>query len=1016
MGLNYDIAVVLYDEDDNAIKNAKVHAFFNKVNGSSSDSKWNEDIQKTSGTGKTSFNLGDDSFLTSNGKIDNGDTVLITAWLSDNSDTSNDDKKSKNPDTLTRCVNLIHTVDTSSSSYEEKIILLRIKAPICNFTIPEVHLTGHEFSIQNDSSISTGAFSVQTDNVTRDDLYQETSHYSEDLFIGLAIKETEYDLGEVQETVTGIGDYTYTYIHAGDYDCAFKVKDFLGFYCESTKNYHILYNEPTIDFDFTFTKLLNTDKHIGVGDDDEMKTEQKSHTNFNDTWDLLNATFDWYVYDLNQDGSDNADSYNGKDEDFEPTKLYHCSTDDEPKNLKLTIHWNDGFDDQTLEKILEPVLHEYSIEQDIHWVTQKEYQKNGIYIPLGDDDKVTIFNDNTDNAPQDYDSNSQWKKLIYTASKKKNDGSDDTETLTLTKDNDDYLKHFEYFVKFYHTSDDYASINQEIQYWDGFKDVTKNILKNYVTEKYSITQNFHWETSLHGRNKNVVNDADEVTIFNDSVYGPQDNQDVTTNDSYDITKDRYTSYTDDTVIADNENFSYDDDNLENHPSFYVKKDGNFNILNTITYYDGYDSVTSTKTLTVTASVMTPHTIFDWYGNEGKNGIVIGRDDEITFKNSSFLTDYYDKEYSKTGSRNLSIDWYMKNYITKGNFSNPDVIGGDTFQDSDDNTNTFMDQGMTDEPTLHYWSSKTGNEAQSVNVIFHYNDGYFNRDDSLEKFIKSEPYENLVPRCTYTASVPDRDTTITFVDNSTTNENRIIDEDWSLTDRYEDLSMTEDKRGQDNKQVWLNVTRETSTDTTVNSHENHTLSQDIIRWDNGFKEQTFTNQYTISTTAYTINPSFSYSQEFVTGPEIIFKNESTVNDSAKMLEYDYEIEDKDNDGNDAFAAYRDIPWGTKEQKHTYKSVSNSPHEDDVHNKNVTIFQDFDDGWNHVYDSYDMDILVKPNRISQDFTLEPLRHGSDTETEVNVITGNNPMKFYDNSTTQRTDTNFIKKVQYIITEDC
>jgi hypothetical protein len=205
-------------------------------------------------------------------------------------------------------------------------------------------------------------------------------------------------------------------------------------------------------------------------------------------------------------------------------------------------------------------------------------------------------------------------------------------------------------------------------------------------------------------------------------------------------------------------------------------------------------------------------------------------------------------------------------------------------------------------------------------------------------------------------------------------------------------------------------------TTINSNENHTLSQDVIRWDNGFNLVNFNNTYLIYTTVYDINPMFSYIQEFVTGPEIIFTNESTVNGKAVLLKYDYEISDTFNDGTDAFTEYRDIPMSQLEQKHTYKSVSNSPFESDTANKEVVIFQDYDDGWNEVYDDYNELILVKPNRITQDFSLTPLRHPSDPETDNNIITGNNPIEFKDNSSTERTDDLFITNVEYIITETC
>ena len=1008
MGLNYDIACKGIDEAGNNIENAKIHAYFIKKDSGSSDSQWDEDIRLTAGNSKVSFNLGDDSFLTSEGIIKTGDKVLICAWVSDG-DADNDDKNSKDNNTITKCVNFIHTIDTSSSSWAEDFTILDVNTPVCDISIPNVEYTGHSFTVTNDSTVNEGSF--DDPNYDRDDLYQNIKDEGQDLYLGLEIEKTIYNYQETSQETSGTDDDSYSYVDAGDYTISVRPYNYLGFYCEVTEDEHILYNKPTINFDYTFTKLLNSNKHIGVGNDDELKTSQLSETNYNDTWDKLNATFDWEITDKNQDDSDNTDTYTDKDEDFEPTKYFNTEGD---KKITLKINWNDGFDDHTETKELDPSLDVYNITQKITIKTEKEYTVNNTYVPLGDDDKTTLSNLNFDNASQDYDSNTQWKTLDYTITKKKNDGSDDNESYSYkASDDDDYNTTIDFYVKYYHDTDHPWNIVQDLTYWDGYKDVSKSISEDYTSEKYTIDHSFYWSTDRHGKGKNVVDDNDEVSINNTSTFGPQDNQDIVQKDYYSVNKDKYKSYTDDTVEDDTETFEYTEDNLTNVSTFYVKKDGDFTIDNTITFYDGYDTVEDTITRTVTASVLVPNNVFNYSSRNGDNTDIEGRDDTVTFTNSSYLTDYYDKEYSKTSSRNLSIDWFMTNDILKDNFSEINKIGGDTYSDDASNTDEFLDQDMDDKPTVNYLKI---DDSQDAKMIFYYNDGYFNRDSSLTKGIKTVAYSDIIPNANYTDTVPDRNTDIVFSDNSTNNENRIIDIDWSLTDRYEDNSMNVDNQGNDNLQTWLNKAQSDEMTTTVNSLENHTLSQDIIRWDNGFSLITFNKDYTINTTNYDINPLFSYSQEFNTGPEIIFKNESTKNDDAVLLTYDYEITDTDNDDEDASVAYRDIDINTTEQKHTYKSVSNSPFEDDKANKEVTIFQDYDDGWNRVYDSYTEDILVKPNRISQDFSLKPIRHENDPETEDNIVTGNNPIEFKDESSTERTDDDFIGHVKYIITESC
>ena len=316
------------------------------------------------------------------------------------------------------------------------------------------------------------------------------------------------------------------------------------------------------------------------------------------------------------------------------------------------------------------------------------------------------------------------------------------------------------------------------------------------------------------------------------------------------------------------------------------------------------------------------------------------------------------------------------------------------------------------PNINYFSEKT---SQDIILKFYYNDGFFNRDISIQKTIITKPYSDLIPNAVYTNSIPDRNTDLKFKDGSSNNESRIIDIDWELTDRYENNSMVSVKQGEDNLQLFNNIKRDIEITTNVYANENHTLSQKVIRWDNGFHLKTFTRSYIITTSIYSINPSFTYKQIYNTGPEIRFTNTSTKNTGAILLDYSLEIEDKENDGTDAFAQYNHINLST-EIDHTYKSVSNSPFENDIANKEVTIFVDYDDGFNRVYNSYTENIIVKPNRITQDFLTTPERKNGDLETSDFIITGNNPIEFHDISVTERTDTNFIKKVEYIIIEDC
>lgn len=1005
MPLNYSVAIKCIDETGNNIGDAKIHAYFNKVNPSSSSSKWNDVIRRTSGNGLTSFNLGDGSFLTSEGKIDTGDTILITAWLTDNNDILIDDKTSKSTGTITRCVNFVHTVNVDSSSYSEVVTVMLVKSPICDFTIPTVTLTGHPFTITNASTIDVGPYTING----RNDLYQELTHYNQDIFLGRAIKETVYDLGEDLSTLPFTDDKNYSYIDAGDWLQNLKVYDFLGFYCETNDAQHILYNQPTIAFDYSFSKLYNTNKHIGVGNDDIMTTIQQSAVNFGDTWAQILATFDWVVTDTDQSLADNSTSYLAQNENFNFSKTF---LSEGQKDLTLTIRWNDGFTDQIEVLTRNPFLDIYSIGLGFDWITQKLFKPDALYIPLGDDDLVTLTTANFDNASQDYYSNTEWIDLEYQITKKKNDGSDDSQTFFYENGVNPYDTDSEFFVKFHHITGDEVVILETLNYWDGFKAVNKTLSKTLTTQDYSINNAFHWETA-NGLNAVVTRDDDEVTLVNDTLVLPQNNQGTITAFTYTVAKDQWTSYTDATILDDTEIFTtaLKADNF----NFFIRKDGDWDVTLVVDYYDGYQMLSSQTQKTIISRPLTPTADFHWQSRLGLSTFIEGRDDEVTFFDDSSSVDYYGNAYT----RFLGVDWRLTNKITAGNFSNIAIIGGSTFALTDATaTDEFLFKTSAYTPKINYWTATPG---QNAVLKFYYNDGFFNRDTEVSKMVVTNPYADLIPNASYTQAVEHRDDDITFLDASTSNETRIIDTDWSLTDRYEANSMNTQNRGDNAFKTWKNVQRLDSRTTRVNSNENHTLSQDIVRWDDGFKLKKFNNQYTITTSNHDIVPSFGYSQKYVTGPEINFVNTTTVNGRATQIKYNLTVTDKDNSNVDASVVFSGI-LPTTGVYYVYKSVSNSPFDPDIANKPVTIDVIYDDGWNEVNDGYSEIILVKPNRIDQSFVTNPIRHPNDNGTQNDEIIGNNPIEFHDTSTTLRIDDNgdadygFIQSVEYVIIDTC
>jgi hypothetical protein len=426
-----------------------MHGYFLKVNDSSSSSVWDTQIRKSLPNGVSTLNLGDGSFLTSEGKIDTGDIVLISAWYSiDGGDTNTDDKSTLTSGEITKCVNFIHTVDVSASSWVEKIVLPDVKPPTCSHIYPNVTLTGHNFTIENSSTVEVGAFIYNIGDVNRNDLYQDITKYSQDLYLGRQIENTLYNVGESSSTLIGTNDYTYSYITSGDYNMYTRVFNYLGYYCETTNTVRIKYNQPNIDFTWIGTKQLNTDKKVIIGNDDLSVFTNTSTPNFGDDFTQLQANWDWSIEDTNQNLSDNTDVYTTQVQGYQPSKLFNTQGD---KTISLQLNWHDGFDQQVVNLDKTLFCDVYSINPDFDWSTAKNYLVLGVAESLGDDDLLTINNLSSDNASQDYNSTTEWVSTTYDVTKLLNDGvGDDNEYFSYTSGADTFVNAPSFYIRFLH--------------------------------------------------------------------------------------------------------------------------------------------------------------------------------------------------------------------------------------------------------------------------------------------------------------------------------------------------------------------------------------------------------------------------------------------------------------------------------------------------------------------------------------------------------------------------------------
>jgi len=496
-----------------------------------------------------------------------------------------------------------------------------------------------------------------------------------------------------------------------------------------------------------------------------------------------------------------------------------------------------------------------------------------------------------------------------------------------------------------------VEIKQIIDFWNGFKNITQIKILNTITKKYILNQDFYWKTKFNGLNKIVISNDDNITLFNNSDIKPFNN----INNS---------------VIE----YKLNNKKINNIFNIYSVED---NIIEQkITYYNGYEFITESQKRNIYSRENKIFPDFNWSSRNGENKNIVGRDDIVSFSDLSYYKDFYNKiKYD----RKISIDWKIDNKILKGNFNNNNEIS-----DKDENNIiTILNKDITFKPKINFYSEG----KQEIYFRIKYNNGFIIKYSNwIKKEINIISYNKPILDAIYNNNINDRNIDLIIKDNSVLN-NRIIYIDWNLENQNK-------YKISNNNEIRFKL----------NKYKDYILKQKVY-WDNGFKEVILNKEYIINTKTKDIFPDFKYKQIFNTGPEIRFTN---ITD--KSLYFDLFIFDKDNFENNKDISFKNQ---TKSIDYKYKSCSNSPFENNKFNKKVELKVYYDNGWEILSKSIIKYICVKPNRINQDFIINPIRDINDKEIKTNIITGNNPFEFSDNSKSERlNDISFIKKVKYII----
>ena len=482
------------DNCDLSLEGAKVYPYFKKVDSDSPNSKWTDEAYETDGESYYTFDLNDQVMLGSEAEFKKGkDKVYLAIVYGGGGKLDSTD--------ITRALFIEHTTKKGEDTWEINLNLELTRSPvISNYSMPDAILTQHEYMMSEESYADTGWVNNGCYDV---DVAQKLVYDGENIFDGHQLIKTIYDWGEIDaREVANNSSNKYIFKVAGDYTIKIKVREKWGTYTEVTKDVRIKYNEPNVDFDWSPTETNNGK----IKGQEEITFHNKTNDIDGRTHD--HYTFKWEIEDANQDDTDNSDTYEDKDDEFEPTKKFQSEGD---KKVKLTCYWNDGFDDLEVstEKIIS--IYPFVVDADFHWDDDPHNRGQDVEFDpsdtSGDTDQISKYDwTMEDNYPApNADAN------LYTFAddedSKYGEGSpDNSQRVDNAYDIDDTEKPV---VKFH--SDEDKEVEVVITYSDGWKDVTSSKKKIITPTVDSLN------LAIKLDRESPISREEEVTITDDTV-------------------------------------------------------------------------------------------------------------------------------------------------------------------------------------------------------------------------------------------------------------------------------------------------------------------------------------------------------------------------------------------------------------------------------------------------------------------------------------------------------------------
>lgn len=235
MALNITMSGFVYMEDGGLSSlNVSYQAYFYKVNGGSSPSKWNNK-RIVESTGYWNINLGDGDWLTQDGSASTGDRIIIVFWSPASAE------RMDACSSLTEWSCFMITL-TGASTYTNPVQVRGNICPNLNWTFPDSGLVGQSLLAGN---TSTDQYQWDFNGTT---MWHRDSWYTTLMTIN-NVDNTDYDWGDSNQdnNLSGPAGRTHIYNASGDYDVEIVIEDGCGCTVTGTDQIRIYNNPPVPD-------------------------------------------------------------------------------------------------------------------------------------------------------------------------------------------------------------------------------------------------------------------------------------------------------------------------------------------------------------------------------------------------------------------------------------------------------------------------------------------------------------------------------------------------------------------------------------------------------------------------------------------------------------------------------------------------------------------------------------------------------------------------------------------------